>query len=200
MMRVFFSLVLLLASTLISEAQSDTAWKKFSLGISSAEATKLLGNPDGEKKTGADFEPALSEENRKRKDFRKLTFKNVSGWPKSTYSFLDDKLAAIELWPKNKTVPAAELSSRFGAEFLFIESFSKSISLASFEGQKETTVPKVYPARYHMVAILPDRYVIALINNGSFKAIWKDGFNLPTIRTFPGFVENISIYSRELDK
>ena len=165
-----------------------------------ADATAKLGKPKKEKIDSISFRPAVPGESAQRKNVRKLIYEDVNGWKQVELSFIDDKLVTLMFWPKNKTLKAAELLKMADADFLLVEGFAKGVSLASFEGQKETNIPKVYPARYHMVAVKPDRYIISLINNGSFKAILKDGFRKPTIELFPGYIENVVIQSRALEK
>jgi hypothetical protein len=139
---------------------------------------------------------AVSADARNRNDFKKLTYQKVDGWQKVVLSFLDDKLVGVELWPKNKTMEASSLPEKFKSDFLLVEAFAKGVELAAFEGQKETSVPKVYPPIYNMLAVREREFVIAVINNGSLKAIFKDSLQKPTIKMFPGYVENIIIATR----
>ena len=198
-MRYVLSL-LFICSALISFATAQNAvdWKGVELGMTSASVLEKAGKPKRETVHKSEFYtgPLSGQE---KKNLRILTYEKSDGWEKVKLSVLDDRLVSIELWPKNKTLEAASLPTRFGLDFLFVEAFAKGVDLGSFEGQKETSVPKVYPTTYYMLAVAGDRYVTAFINNGSLKAIFKDGFKKPTIAMFPGYVESITIVTRTLE-
>ena len=177
-------------------AQENLLWNGVEFGMNSARVIEKAGKPRKDRFDTASFKPALANTVRERKDFRKLTYEKSEKWEKVVLTFLDDALIGIELWPRNKTLEAADLPNQFGTDFLLVEAFAKGMDLSALEGEKETSVPKVYPAIYNMLAVRNDRYVIGLINNGSLKAIFKDGLQKPTIKKFPGYVESISIVAR----
>lgn len=192
-------LAVLFVSMILSSfasAQEAALWRGVEFGMTSAAVIEKAGKPRNVKTDEASFKLALPTVARERSDLRKLTYEKSDGWEKIVLSFLDDKLIGVHLWPRNKTMEAASLPEKFGSDFLLVEAFAKGVDLGTFEGQKETSVPKVYPAIYNMLAVRRDRFVIGLINNGSLKAIFKDGFKKPTIRMFPGYVESVIIVSR----
>ncbi len=126
-----------------------------------------------------------------------LEYRKLSNWKKVEFGFVDGKLISIEYLPTNKTLEASKLPELFDRDFVSVEGFSKSVSLSVFEGQKEPTVPKVYAPIYFMVSATPETVIISMVNNGSWKAMFKDSFNLPTVKTFPGFIENIKLVQRK---
>ena len=199
MRYIFSGLFICLSSISHAWAQDSKIWKGLELGMTSAAVVEKVGKPKRERMEDAGFKVALPPSTRERQDFKKFTYEKSDGWEKVTLSFLSDRLVGIELWPKNKTLEAASLPARFGLDFLLVEAFAKGVDLGSFEGQKETSVPKVYPATYNMVAVASDRYVISFINNGSLKAIFKDGLKKPTIAMFPGYVESITLIQRSIE-
>ena len=81
-----------------------------------------------------------------------------------------------------------------------MEGIAKQIKFSDYEGQKETTVPKVYPVSYFMLSVKPDSAILATINNNTWKTIWRDGMKKPTVEMFPGYVETLRIFSRSIEE
>ena len=92
------------------------------------------------------------------------------------------------------------MSKIYNADFLFMEGLAKGMKLADYEGQKETTVPKVYPGFYFMMTVKPDSAIVATIDNNTWKALWRDAVKKPTVDLFPGYVSNIQIFTRSLER
>jgi hypothetical protein len=129
-----------------------------------------------------------------------LQYKNIRGWNRIDVTFLEDKLVEIQYWPKNKSMRAAELPKALSVDFVSVGGFSEKVPISAFEGQKDPLVPKVYGPIYFMVTVQPSHSTVALINNGSLKAIFKDAARSPTVEMYPGFVENIRMTSRSIDR
>ena len=181
--------------TVSTNANDPAVWKGLSFGVATVEdAVGVAGKPSKRK-----IEKMKVYEDGKvigTKNIQVVEFKKVDEWQRVALGFLDGKLYKAKFWPKNKSILASELPSNHGSDFVAVQGFSKGVSLSVFEGQKEPEVPRVYPPIYFMVSSVPDRNVVALINNSSWKAMWKDSINSPTKTMFPGYVESVEIVSR----
>ncbi len=193
MLRCLLLLTLVFPTLSTSAFANDEVWRGLIFDKSTVEtAIDTIGKP---KRNRFEKLKTLSTVNGK-VDVRTIEYEKIDGWEKVSLSFLNHKLFRAKFWPRNKTMPGFELANYYKADFLFVEGFSKKVSLSVFDGQKEPTVPKVYPTVYFMVAAKPDRHIIASINNSSFGSFWKQIGREPTVRMFPGFVEDIEILSR----
>lgn len=163
------------------------------------KAVSTIGKPKKKKAENLSSLSSISKKAEGNAEVQTIVYEKIDGWEKVALSFWDNKLFRIKFWPRNKTLRASTLSDEFKADFVSVEGFSKNVSLSVFDGQKEPTVPKVYPTVYFMVTSKPDRFIVATINNGSFGALWKDATKKPTVTMFPGFVEDIEILSRKTE-
>jgi hypothetical protein len=179
--------------------QGELGWRGLVFDHSTVEtAVQTIGKP---KRKRLENLKALSPGNVVGKiETQTIEYEKTDGWKKVTLTFVNNKLFKAKFWPQNKKLPASTLIETYIADFIFVEGFAKGVALSVFDGQKEPTVPRVYPTLYFMVAAKPDRYIVASINNGSFAALWKDATRKPTIQMFPGFVEDIEIVSRAGEK
>ncbi|HEY8562727.1 MAG TPA: hypothetical protein VIL74_20285 [Pyrinomonadaceae bacterium] len=181
-------------------AQDDFQWKNLRFETSTVgDAVAALGKPDKDKIEKVKFDKAVPAPTRAQMNFRKLHYRDVGNYSEVYLLFLNDKLHSIGFTPQKKSLPAGELGKSYGAEFLFMEAVPKRMNLADFEGQKETTVPKVYPAEYFMLGIKKDYALLATIDNDSWKAVWRDTLNKPTAEMFPGYVRTIQVFSRNYE-
>jgi len=196
-MRKILLFVFLTAFSLCALAQENGHWKNLKLDVSSPQnAADILGKPKKDKIENAKIDKSIPANLTSQFNFRKLQFENIDNYKDVYLLFLNEKLFGIELVPKKKTIPASELSKIYDSDFLLMEGIPKQLKFSDFEGQKETTVPKVYPVSYFMLSVKPDSVILAAINNNTWKAIWRDGMKKPTMEMFPGYVESIRILSR----
>ncbi len=189
-------LILLVPSAIYGQDSADSFGLHFK-ATSVDDVISKLGKPKDDKDDRLPNEIRFTGPEKLEDRLRVLFYEPFSEWKKAHFWFLDSKLMALEIWPQSKAMLASTLSEKFKADFLFVENFSKGTDLPSFEGQKETTVPKVYPARYYMLAVKKDQFIISLINNNSFKAFLKQSTRLPTTKMFPGYIENVVIFGRK---
>jgi hypothetical protein len=183
--------------TVSTNANDPAVWKSLSFGVATVEdAVAVAGKPSKRKIEKMKVYDEKDGKVTGTRNIQVIEFKKVDEWQRVALGFLDGKFYKAKFWPKNKTLPASDLPARHGSDFVAVEALTKKVSLSVFEGQKEPEVPRVYPLLYFMVSSVPDRNIVAAINNASWKNIWKDSFSLPTIKMFPGFVESIEIVSR----
>ena len=197
-MKKAFLPVILLTLSISIPAQECFQWKNLKLTKSSlAETVSILGKPGKDKIEKPEFDNSTANEDRAAINFRKLRYKKIDFYREVELLFLNEKLFGLEFTPEKKKLLAADLGKNFDSEFLFVGGLSKKMVFADYEGQKETTVPKVYPANYYMLSVSRGCAILATIDNNSWKGIWRDGLNKPTAEMFPGTVKTIQIFSRE---
>ena len=178
--------------------QTAENWRELSFGVTTpADAVKLYGKPS---KDRLENQKSVLDSSNQPMTIRSLVYEKINGLNKLDLMFANDKLFSIVQYPKNKTIAAADIPVKFGSEFLFLEGLPKRFDFAQLEGQKETTVPKVYPAAYYMLSVKSDRIIFVFVNNNSFKAIWREGIKKPTLEMFPGYVESIQVHARQIEK
>lgn len=189
--------VVLILSPVVALGSEESVWKGLFFDKTTLEeAVASIGPPREKRKEKIKTQPTVGGKVTGTLEIQILEYKNADGWEKVSLAFLNNKLFKAKFWAKNKTVRAYDLTATYQADFLFVEGFAKGVPLSVFEGQKEPSVPRVYPTVYYMVSAKPDRYIFATINNGSFGALWKDAMKKATVQMFPGFVEDIEIISR----
>lgn len=193
---VVITIAALLFAPHLVNAQDSTVWKGLVFDQSVIEdAVNAAGKPKSrriEKMKTLEKDGSLS----KTEEMQIVEFEKIDEWKKVSLGFYKGKLFKAKFWPKNKTMPGSDLPNKYTANFVAVEGFAKGIPLSVFEGQKEPEVPRVYPVIYFMVSSIPERHILATINNNSWKAVWKDTVNKATVSMFPGFVETIEIISR----
>lgn len=212
-MKRFVNLVLLIGSILacalvtnaqatVDRAQPD-GWHGLVIDQSTPQdAINLLGKPASDKLDSVDIHGVDKwiTPRHKEKIFRELTFKKVGDAKKVELSFLEDRLAVIRLdYDKNKR-RAREAPAFFGTDFVLVEAIPKGTRPADYEGQKESTVPKVYPIAYGMLSVSRGSILLVIVNNTGFKAMLKDMARQPTREVWPGWVMIVEIISRKLEK
>lgn len=197
-MRKLFIFFILLNLVRAISAQGEKSWRGLVFNESTpSSAEALFGKPRKDRLEKPKFYPAVPANVKKELGIRTLEFNKIAGFEKVALMLLNNKLRGIVSDAKKNSITGSEVKSIYGGEFLFFETLPKQTDFAQFEGQKETTVPKVYPAVYHMVSVQKDRIVIATIDNDSWKALWRAGIKKPTIELFPGYVQRVHILSRE---
>lgn len=183
-------------------AQERFTWKGLRFETSTIQDTiDALGKPKKNKIENVKVVKTISPNAGAKMDFRKLEYENINEFDEVYLLFLNEKLFSLELNPKKKkSMLAADLGKIYSADFLYMEGLPKELDFAAYEGQKETTVPKVYSGGfYYMISVKPDIAILATINNNSWKAIWRDGVKKPTVEMFPGFVSKIQIFTRSFE-
>ncbi len=137
----------------------------------------------------------------KQKVFRVLAYKNTGEVKRVELAFLDNKLVRIYLEYDEKKFLAKDLRERIGMDFVLVEGGVPSDSTPSmYEGQKESLVPKVYPAAYYMVSVTPRSLISALVFGGRLKAVLKEMYRVKTKEPFPGSLVHLEMISRFLAK
>ncbi len=168
---------------------SNDVWKGLEFEKTSVDdAIKSIGVP--KKRRSEKVKEVLGQNGKVagKPDVQVIEYQRIDGWEKVTLSFLNVRLFKVKFWPRNKTLLASDLTTSYKADFVSVEGFAKGVSLSVFDEQKEPSVPRVYPTVYYMVSAKTDRYIVAIINNGSFKAVLKQNWSEPTVQRIPGFV------------
>lgn len=202
-MKIFFSIILLGTLLWSAAAGQSFEWKGLKLEAATpTEALALLGKPRKEKiENISDQIPASTRaKNNNQTTIRKMFFKKIDDFEEVFLTFYNEKLVEIKFSLKKKTLPAKSISNLYNADFLFIESLPKNTKVADFEGQKETTVPKIYPGFYSMLSVRRDVIILASVDNNSWKAVWRDATGKPTVEMFPGYITDLQIVSRSLEE
>lgn len=185
-----------------ADARPDR-WHGLTLDQSTPEdAVRILGKPSGDETDrvrihGVDV---WITPRHKQKIFRRLTYRNVEEAKKVELSFLDGKLAMVALAYDTNKRTAGSLGDTCGSDFVLVERIPKGTRPADYEGQKESTIPKVYPTLYGMLTVSPSSIVVAGVQNASLTASLKDLTRKPTRQLFPGSVIIMEIISRRLEK
>lgn len=174
------------------------------------DAIDLIGKPSkdelddfGNGGIGVSIKPLLLV-NAATQAFRKLTFKKVDGFDSVVLRFYNDKLIQIildyKLGNKEKRISASSLQQRFNADFVVFEGGVKGSKLSDFEGQKQNSMPRVYQVLYTLLSVRSDRVFFVKVENNNSKAFWRTITGKPTGEMFPGFVRELHIISRGLEK
>lgn len=207
---------LLLFSAGVARAQKNsddlptaTTWRDFRLNITKPdEVIKTLGKPKKDKTEFAENSlPNGWTTADKGKSVRSVFYKKIGTFDSIEFTFADDKLIAMNfLLKQNKfqgiaksessIFPAAKMPEVFKTDFLLFQGAPKNAKIADYEGQKETTIPKIYPQYYSLLGINNESVILISIENSSLKSSLKGIFNKPTVQLFPGFAQRIQIFSR----
>ena len=199
-MRYVLFFIFLFVPTVSVSAHETFQWKNLRFNTTSVQDTiNTLGKPKKDKVEKAKFDKSIPTDVRSQMNFRKLQYQNIDDFKEVYLLFISKKLIGIELTPKKNKLFAADLGKTYNSEFLFMEGLPKEIKFSDFEGQKETTVPKVYPQNYFMLSVKPDCAIVATIDNNTWQAFWRDSLKKPTTEMFPGFVKSIQIITRSLE-
>lgn len=138
------------------------------------------------------------------KAYRKLLYKKRGGTDDVTLRFYEGKLVHIifdyNLGKRQKAIPAYSLSEKYGADFIIFQGVAKDSKLSDYEGQKETTVPKVYPVLYTLLSVQKDRVYFVRVDNNDSKGFWRSLASKPTREMFPGYVLEMHLVSRSLEQ
>lgn len=202
-MKILLAAVFLAAIFCRTGAGQSFEWNGLTLDASApADAMRLLGAPKKEKTETivGKIPESVRVKNNNQTALRRLFFKNGKDFEEAVLTFYNDRLVEIKFSPKKKTLPASTLGGRYDADFLFVERFAKNMRLADLEGQKETSVPKVYPGFYSMISVKPNLVVLAWVDNNTWKTVWRDATGKPTAEMFPGYVADVQIASRSLEE
>jgi hypothetical protein len=186
------------------------SWRNFQIDSTNAEEIiKSMGKPSKDKIEIS--KNSLSKNSENPKKIRKISYKKIGNYDSLEFIFADNLLVGMNfLLRQNKTkglaydvsnlLPAKDLGKLFNSEFLIFYGLPKNSKLSDFEGQKETTVPKVYKQFYSLVNVNKDSGILVSVDNNNFKSGLKEVFGKPTVEFFPGFVQRIQIFSRTMIK
>lgn len=183
---------------------TDDVLKNVKLDVSTPEdVLRQFGKPESDVMDEIDAEIIDSwlKIKKNQRVLRKLTYKNIGATERVLLRFYENKLVKITfIYKKSKKdrVLAADLPQKYNADFVMIQSVLKDTKISDFEGQKENTIPKVYPGLYILMSVQPDVIYMAGVSNNSFKALFKSLQMKPSKETFPGFLVDFVIISRSL--
>lgn len=183
---------------------AKTVLRNIKLDVSSPDdVIKELGKPvsDERDELDAEFLNPWMKIKKNEKVFRKLTYKNVGEAEKIYLRFYENKLVKITFdyrESKDKRFLASELPQKYAVDFVRVQSVLKDTKTSDFEGQKENTVPKVYPSIYAMMSVQPDVIYFAIVDNSSFKSLWRQLKAKPSKEMFPGFLAEMQVISRAI--
>ena len=208
-LSILFILICFLAFSPCAFGQQNNktvAWRDLTIDQSTAEdAIKTLGKPGKVKNDNLSVHSVgvWLKPKRQEKVFRILTYKNIADFKRVELSFLENKLVRIyfDYGAKGK-VQAKDLSGRYEVDFLIlpISGVSSKTTPATYEGQKENSVPKVYEVNYSLLAVTPQSFVTARVINFNRKAFFRLFGGIPTIEAYPGRLRDEEIISRSLAK
>ncbi|HVE57499.1 MAG TPA: hypothetical protein VNB22_11770 [Pyrinomonadaceae bacterium] len=205
-----FSGLNLFGQNVLQDLPTTKSWRNFLLDSTNAEEIiKLLGKPVKDKIEKS--ENSLNKNSDNQKKIRKISYKKIDNYDSVEFIFADNLLVGMNfLLRQNKLkglaydvsslLPAKDLSKAFDKDFLIIYGLPKNSKLSDFEGQKETTVPKVYKQFYSLLNVNKDSGILVSVDNNNFKSGIKEVFGKPTVEVFPGFVQRIQIFSRTMIK
>lgn len=207
-----------------TKIETDTdSWNKLKINVTTPEeAIALMGKPSEDSTEKLDFAllPHKSIVNfllgtditvpdswltpkKNEKIFRKLDFKRSGTYKNIELSFLDNKLYLIDLTfshDKDERLPAADLEELYKTNFVSLIGIPADASVSDYEGQKEPTMPKVYPIYYAMLSVTPTSILRAFVNNVSTKKAFGTDAGKTKKELFPGFVMKLQIISRIPEK
>ena len=203
------SVVLICVVTLASASfgqQTNTyksdGWQGLKLDQSTLEdAVRTLGQPFSDKSDRLRIHniDKWVAPRHKQKIFRVLTYKKAAEVKKVELAFLNNKLVRIFIEYEEKKFPAKDLREKFGVDFVFVEGEIPSDSNPSaYEAQKESPLPKAYPAAYYMVSVTPRSLISAFVADGGIKGILSQTYRVKTKE--PGSLYHLDIISRTLAK
>lgn len=214
LLKTSFILILLLLSTFALRAQTElndlptaTTWRDFKVGATNPdEVIKVLGKPKKDQAKRSEKVLMIIQPNSGEK-FRHILYKKIGNYDSVEFSFNNERLVEMNFLfdqnqmkglfnRKSNLLPAVKLGELFNTNFFLFNGLPKNSNIGDFEGQKETTVPKVYKQIYSMMGINKETIIMASIDNTTFKSGLKEIFDKPTVENFPGYVQRIQIQSR----
>lgn len=176
------------------------------------DAIRMLGKPDKDEFDDLGFSgkqrligfnlKSLFEVPSKKNAFRKLTYKEIGGLESLRLRFLDGKLVQMilgyKLGKSDKKIHASQLGPQLRTGFVIFEGVAKESRLKDFEGQAQSSSPHVYGPLYLVLGVASDRvYFSSVSNRGSF---WEVIRLRPSSNLFPGYLSELQIISRRLEK
>jgi hypothetical protein len=210
LLMLSFIFILLLSANFSAQTNSSPdsgkLLRKLELDITTPDdAIKLFGQPVGDNpdELDAEFFDANWRIKKNQKVFRKLTFAKIEETEKLHLLFHENKLVKITFdyrESKDKRVTVSDLIKDHQTDFVMIQGIAKDSKLSDYEGQKENTIPKVYPSLYALLNVQKDKVYLAIVNYSSWKSVWRQLKSKPTKEMFPGFVMEMQIISRSLEQ
>ena len=197
------------AQSKFDDLPSATTWRSFKLNAALPdEIIKALGKPKKDKTEIS--KQALANgwtEVDDGKQVRRIAYKKIGAFDSVEFTFVKNRLVEMNfLFKQNKRqgiaksesnfFPAVKIPELFQIDFLLFQGIPKSSKISNYEGQKETTVPKIYPQFYSILGINKDSVILVSVENSSLRSTWKGLIRKPTVELFPGFAQRIQIFSR----
>lgn len=162
-----------------------------------AAAIQSLGKPHKVEMKDISAWKSVSKAAAGEKRFQSATYKKIDGWDEVQLTFYQDKLISVKIMPGKKKMLASELPGNHKSNFVMVEALARDVNLSVFEGQKDPDVPRPYPIFYFMVTAFPDRFIVALVGNNSWKSMMAAG--RPSEKKYPGYVSQIEFLSRKFE-
>ncbi|MEO6588371.1 MAG: hypothetical protein ABIP06_03495 [Pyrinomonadaceae bacterium] len=210
---ILFSVFTFRAQSELNDLPTKNSWRNFKLDFTTADTiVKELGKP--KKDQIETLKSSLSKDltdSSKAVKTRLISYKKIGNYDSVEFTFTDDILVGMNFLirqnrmkglanRKSDLFQAKNLSENFETDFIIFNGLPKNAKITDFEGQKETTVPKVYKQNYLLLGINNDSVIFVSVDNTNFKSSIKEIFDKPTVELFPGFTQRIQIYSRAIVK
>ena len=210
---ILFSVISIRAQSELNDLPTGNSWRDFKLDFTTPEKViESLGKPKKDILNSSE-RSSLKDvtDSEKSKKVRAITYKKIGDYDSIEFTFIDDVLVGMNFLikqnkmkglanRKSNLLPAKDLSEIFTTDFILFNGLAKNAKITDFEGQKETTVPKVYKQSYALLGINSDSVILVSVDNTSFKSGLKEIFDKPTVELFPGFAQRIQIISRTIIK
>lgn len=210
---ILFSTLTFSAQSELSDLPTADSWRGFKLDSTNPdEVIKSMGKPKKDQtKTPEQTLPKDLSNAERGKRIRTVLYKKIGDYDSVEFTFVDDNLVGMNFLikqnrmkglanRKSDLLEAKNLSEVFKTDFILFNGLPKNAKLADFEGQKETTVPKVYKQNYALLGINKHSVILVSVDNTNFKSGIKELFGKPTVELFPGYAQRIQIYSRKMIK
>lgn len=199
-----------LAQSEFTDLPHSVGWRKFQLNQTTNLDVEIVFGKAKKKQTKRSKQtlPNGWTKYDKGKNVQTLSYKELGGYDSVEFAFVEDKLVGISFLLKqnkmkgllnyiSKLLPASKLSEVYKSDFLLFFGIPENSAIADYEGQKETTIPKVYQQKYSLISINKESIILVEVDNTNIKSGIKVIFGKPTAELFPGFVQRIHIYSRQ---
>ena len=209
---ILFSAIEFRAQSELNDLPTAISWREFKLNsTSSDEVIKSLGKPKKDQtKISEQSLPDGWTSSAKGKRIRNISYKKIGNYDSVEFTFVEERLVGINFLVKQNRMKglanrksdlfeAKKLGEVLNTDFILFNGLPKNSKISDYEGQKETTVPKVYKQLYTLLGINKNSIILASIDNTNFKSGIKELFNKPTNELFPGYVQRIRIYSRKTE-
>jgi hypothetical protein len=210
-MRIVVLATLLLSCISIVAAQETDGpkpdrWRGLVLDQSTPQdVIKILGTPKKDRAGGLRTYPLNKRLvlDHNSDGYRKLTYEDLEGIKSVTLVFRNERLVLIELHPKKK-ISASTLPGLYSIEFVpKVSGMETAFNPRDYERNQGRIYPKNYPVVYYLIALTPNSYVSAMIENGGLGNMLlgssRGQAGAGDLGGFPGSATVIQIISRTLE-